>query len=48
MHLHTYRDQSRSGHLDLIGGRGHMGLMIEEMQQDISENLRLGIPEVVL
>jgi hypothetical protein len=23
MHLHTYRDESRSGHLDLIGGRGH-------------------------
>ena len=23
MHLHTYRDESRSWHLDLIGGRGH-------------------------
>src|SRR5258706_3202872 len=23
MHLHTYRDESRSRHLDLIGGRGH-------------------------
>ena len=23
MHLHTYRDESRSGHLELIGGRGH-------------------------
>jgi hypothetical protein len=23
MHLHTYRDESRSAHLDLIGGRGH-------------------------
>jgi hypothetical protein len=23
MHLHTYRDESRSGHLDLIGGREH-------------------------
>jgi hypothetical protein len=23
MHLHAYRDESRSGHLDLIGGRGH-------------------------
>ena len=22
MHLHTYRDESRSRHLDLIGGRG--------------------------
>ena len=22
MHLHTYRDESRSWHLDLIGGRG--------------------------
>jgi hypothetical protein len=22
MHLHTYRDESRSAHLDLIGGRG--------------------------
>jgi hypothetical protein len=23
MHLHTFRDESRSWHLDLIGGRGH-------------------------
>ena len=23
MHLHTYRDESRSRHFDLIGGRGH-------------------------
>jgi hypothetical protein len=23
MHLHTYRDESRSRHLDLIGGGGH-------------------------
>ena len=23
MRLHTYRDESRSRHLDLIGGRGH-------------------------
>jgi hypothetical protein len=23
MHLHTHRDESRSGHLDLIGGRGN-------------------------
>lgn len=23
MHLHTYRDESRSRHLDLIGGRSH-------------------------
>ena len=23
MHLQTYRDESRSWHLDLIGGRGH-------------------------
>jgi hypothetical protein len=23
MHLHTYRDESRSRHLDLIGGRRH-------------------------
>jgi hypothetical protein len=23
MHLHAYRDESRSAHLDLIGGRGH-------------------------
>ena len=23
MHLHTYRDESRSRHLALIGGRGH-------------------------
>jgi hypothetical protein len=23
MHLHTYRDESRSRHLELIGGRGH-------------------------
>ena len=23
MHLHTYRDESRSRHVDLIGGRGH-------------------------
>ena len=23
MHLHTYRDESRARHLDLIGGRGH-------------------------
>jgi hypothetical protein len=22
MHLHTFRDESRSWHLDLIGGRG--------------------------
>ena len=31
MHLHTYRDESRSGHLDLIGGRGHpwsIGLVV--------------------
>ena len=25
MHLHTYRDEGRSRHLDLIGGRGHPG-----------------------
>ncbi len=23
MHLHTYRDESRSRHLDLIGGKNH-------------------------
>jgi hypothetical protein len=23
MHLHTYRDESRSRHFDLIGGRNH-------------------------
>jgi hypothetical protein len=23
MHLHTYRDESRSRHFDLIGGREH-------------------------
>jgi hypothetical protein len=23
MHLQTFRDESRSRHLDLIGGRGH-------------------------
>ncbi len=23
MHLHTYRDESRSRHFDLIGGSGH-------------------------
>ena len=23
MHLHSYRDEDRSRHLDLIGGRGH-------------------------
>jgi hypothetical protein len=23
MHLHTYRDESRARHLDLIGGGGH-------------------------
>jgi len=23
MHLHTFRDESRSRHFDLIGGRGH-------------------------
>ena len=23
MHLHTYRDEGRSRHFDLIGGRGH-------------------------
>jgi hypothetical protein len=23
MHLHTYRDEDRSRHLDLIGGPGH-------------------------
>jgi hypothetical protein len=23
MHLHTFRDESRSWHLDLIGGGGH-------------------------
>jgi hypothetical protein len=23
MHLHAYQDESRSRHLDLIGGRGH-------------------------
>ena len=23
MHLHTYRDESRSRHFDLTGGRGH-------------------------
>lgn len=23
MHLHTYRDESRSGHCDLVGGGSH-------------------------
>jgi hypothetical protein len=23
MHLHSYRDEDRSSHLDLMGGRGH-------------------------
>ena len=23
MHLHTYRDESRSRHFDLLGGAGH-------------------------
>ena len=27
MYLHTYRDESRSWHLDLIGGRGHPWLI---------------------
>jgi len=50
MHLHTYRDESRSRHLDLIGGRGHpwsIDLVVVTASGHLVDGLRLRLRGIV-